>query len=251
MPRTLVSLGSNLGDANAAIDAAIEGLEKLAIAGTLRVSERFATSPIGGPAGQSDFVNAAATFDCDLSPFELLASLHEIEYLLDRERHSRWAARTLDTDLLLYGEEVIDEPSLRVPHPRMSFRPFVLEPAVQIAGDWRHPEGSQTLAQLLDQLQHGADALLLLGDDGAARRWIVDDRGITIRVVEDASELAARPRLTIDASPIRSEANVAGPRLALADCPAEHWRDEVLAAVECVWPRDVSISPPPQLAPGQ
>jgi 2-amino-4-hydroxy-6-hydroxymethyldihydropteridine diphosphokinase len=244
MPRTLVSLGSNLGDANAALDAAIEGLTKLAIAGTLRVSDRFATNPIGGPAGQGDFVNAAAAFDCDLSPLELLASLHEIEYLLDRERHSRWAARTLDVDLLLYSDEVLDEPTLRVPHPRMSFRPFVLEPAVQVAGDWRHPEGSQTLAQLLDQLRNGADAVLLVGDDGTVRQWIEEDRGITIRVVEDVNKLTAPPRLTIDARAVRAAAPLLGPRLMLADCPADHWRDEVSAAVECVWPRA-------KLAPGQ
>jgi 2-amino-4-hydroxy-6-hydroxymethyldihydropteridine diphosphokinase len=237
MPRTLVSLGSNLGDANAALDAAVEGLAKLSTAGTLRVSDCFATNPIGGPAGQGAFLNAAAAFNCDLSPLELLASLQEIEYLLDRERHSRWAARTLDVDLLLYGDEVIDEPTLRVPHPRMTFRPFVLEPAIQVAGDWRHPEGSQTLAQLLDQLKNGADAVLLVGDDGAVRRTIEEDRGITIRIVEDASDLTAPPRLTIDARAVRTATPLPGPRLMLADCPVEHWRDEVSAAVECVWPR--------------
>jgi 2-amino-4-hydroxy-6-hydroxymethyldihydropteridine diphosphokinase len=243
MPRTLVSLGSNLGDANAALDTAVKGLAKLGIAGTLCVSDRFATSPIGGPADQGAFLNAAATLDCDLAPPELLAALQAIEQSQGRSRHTRWAARSLDIDLLLYGEEVIDEPTLRVPHPRMTFRPFVLEPAVQIAGDWRHPEGSQTLAQLLDQLQHGVDALLLVGDDGEARRWIAEDRGITIRVVDDASDLTAPPRLTIDTRAVRAATPLPGPRLVLADCPAEHWRDEVLAAVECVWPRDVSISP--------
>lgn len=238
MPRTLVSLGSNLGDANAALDAAIAGLVKLARGSTLRVSDRFATSPVGGPAGQSDFANAVATFDCELAPLELLASLQALEQSLDRERHERWAARTLDVDLLLYGEEVIDKPTLRVPHPRMSFRPFVLEPAVQVAGEWRHPEGSQTLAQLLDQLRNGDDALMLVGDEGAVRRWIEEDRGITIRVVEKAAELTAPPRLVIDANRVRTPEPVAGPRLALADCPVEHWREEVFAAVECVWPRD-------------
>lgn len=237
MPRTLVSLGSNLGDANAALDAAIAGLAKLAIAGTLRVSDRFATNPIGGPAGQSVFLNATATFDCDLVPLELLAALQAIEQSMDRERHERWAARTLDVDLLLYGDEVIDEPTVRVPHPRMTFRPFVLEPSVEVAGDWRHPEGSQTLAQLLDQLRNGADAVWLVGDDGAVGQWIEEDRGITIRVVEDASDLTAPPRLTIDARAVRAMAPLPGPRLLLADCPAEHWRDEVIAAVECVWPR--------------
>jgi 2-amino-4-hydroxy-6-hydroxymethyldihydropteridine diphosphokinase len=243
MPRTLVSLGSNLGDANAALDAAVEGLAKLAIADTLRVSDRFATSPIGGPAGQGAFLNAVATLDSDLAPLELLATLQAIEQSLDRERHKRWAARTLDVDLLLYGDEVIDEPTLRVPHPRMSFRPFVLEPAVQVAGDWRHPEGSQTLAQLLDQLKNGADAVLLVGDDGTVRQWIEEDRGITIRVVEDVNELTVTPRLTIDAREVRAATPLPGPHLSLADCPVEHWRDEVIAAVECVWPRDSKLAP--------
>lgn len=251
MPRTLVSLGSNLGDANAAFDAAIIGLAKLAVAGTLRVSGRFATNPIGGPAGQGAFVNAAAAFDCDLAPQPLLAALQTIEQSMDRERHERWAARTLDVDLLLYGDEVIDEPTLRVPHPRMSFRPFVLEPAVEVAGDWRHPEGSQTIAQLLDQLRNGADAVWLIGDDGTVRQWIEEEGGITIRVVEDAVELSSPPRLTIDARAVRAAAPLPGPRLALADCPVEHWRDEVIAAVECVWPRDPRLALGPKLAPGQ
>jgi len=246
MPRTLVSLGSNLGDTAASLDAGIEGLAEIATAGTLRVSDRFATSPIGGPADQGVFLNAAAAFDSNLAPRELLAALQAIEQTQNRERPTRWAARTLDIDLLFYGDEVIDGPGLRVPHPRLSFRPFMLEPAVQVAGDWRHPEGSQTLAQLLDQLRNGADALLLVGDDGNVRRWIEADRGITIRVVEEAAELSSPPRLTIDARAVRVATPLAGPRLSLADCPPQHWRDEVLAAVACVWPRVAS-----QLAPGQ
>jgi 2-amino-4-hydroxy-6-hydroxymethyldihydropteridine diphosphokinase len=251
MPRTLVSLGSNLGDAAASLDAAVEGLARIATADTLRVSCRYATNPIGGPGGQSVFQNAAATFDCDLPPLELLAALQAIEQSLDRTRHTRWAARTLDVDLLLYGEVVIDEPMLRVPHPRMSFRPFVLEPAAEVAGDWRHPECGATIAQLLDQLRNGVDALLLVGDDGEVRQWIAAERCITIRVVEKAAELTAPPRLVIDANRVRTPAPVVGPRLALTDCPVEHWREEVLAAVECVWPRDASIGSPAQLAPGQ
>ncbi|QDV76197.1 2-amino-4-hydroxy-6-hydroxymethyldihydropteridine diphosphokinase [Botrimarina mediterranea] len=254
MPRTLVSLGSNLGDAAASLDAAIEGLEKLAVTGTLRASSRHATPPIGGPAGQSDFLNAAATFDSELPPLELLAALQAIEQSLDRTRHTRWAARTLDVDLLLYGDGVIDAPTLRVPHPRMSFRPFVLEPAEEVAGDWWHPECGATIAQLLEQLQSGADALLLVGDDGGddndVREWIAAERGITIRVVEEATALTA-PRLTIDANRTRTPAPVPGPRLALVDCPAGHWREEVLAAVECVWPRANRSQPPVQLGPGQ
>lgn len=233
MARTLVSLGSNLGDPEAALDTAVEGLRRLA-SGGLRLSARHATKPVGGPAGQRAFLNAAAVFECELSPQELLAALQAIEQSLDRERHERWAARTLDVDLLLYGEAVINEPGLRLPHPRMTFRPFVMAPAVEVAAAWRHPEGGQTLADLLDQLRSGRDMLRLLGDDGSVRSWVVDDRHDAIAIV-DADD-AEGVRLTIDVRPFPKLEGLRGPRLALADCPPEHWRDEVLAALQCVWP---------------
>ncbi|TWT96697.1 2-amino-4-hydroxy-6-hydroxymethyldihydropteridine pyrophosphokinase [Botrimarina colliarenosi] len=238
MPRTLVSLGSNLGDAATVFDAAIEKLRRLARGGLLQVSRRHRTEPIGGPPGQAAFLNAVVGFETTLPPDRLLAALQGVEAAHDRQRPERWAARTLDLDLLLYGDEVIDQPGLRVPHPRMTFRPFVLGPAVEIAADWPHPETGQTLGELWERLRSGDDGLLLLGDDnGVVRRWVGEIRSSV--TINDAS--AKAPRLTIDAQPTSAQPGPgdtppSGPRLALSDCAPEHWRDEVLAALDCVWP---------------
>ena len=95
--------------------------------------------PIGGPAGQEPFLNAAALLETSLPPAELLARLQRIELHLGRTRETRWAARTLDLDLLLYDNLVLNTPYLTLPHPRMAFRRFVLEPAAEVAPEMAHP----------------------------------------------------------------------------------------------------------------
>lgn len=234
MPRCLVSLGSNLGDRHATFDRAVEALAKLADLGTLRASTRRESAPIGGPAGQQAFLNGAVSFHSQLRPVDLLAGLLEIERAHDRERHARWGERSLDLDLLLYGEAVIRSPELRVPHPRMTFRPFVLQPACEIAGDWPHPECEKTLAVLLEILRFGRGTLSVLHDPaGEIRKWVGDARP---RLVVESSACSAPTQLSIDAGTSGHELGPSGPRLVLADCPREHWREEVAAALECVWP---------------
>lgn len=241
MPRCLVSLGSNIGDTAASLGAAEAALRTLANRGSLRVSARHRTDPIGGPGGQEAFLNAVASFNCDRSPEEVLTELQQIENATERRREQRWDARTLDLDLLLFDERIVERTDLRVPHPRMTFRPFVLEPAAEIATDWRHPECDATLGELLSTLQGGEDGIRLIDDDGEVRSWIETTHAhrVTIDTQDEANE-ARRPKLTIDASPHGSLTGPAkgpcGPRLALADCPPEHWQDEVAAALECVWP---------------
>lgn len=138
MPRLLVSLGSNVGDASAAIDAAEAGLREIA-EGAVRVSDRVESAPIGGPRGQDAYTNAVACFECVLDPLAVLARVQAIESSFGRQRAERWDARTLDIDLLLYDERVYRSAELCVPHPRMTFRPFVMTPAAEVAADWRHP----------------------------------------------------------------------------------------------------------------
>ncbi|MEO0529456.1 MAG: 2-amino-4-hydroxy-6-hydroxymethyldihydropteridine diphosphokinase [Planctomycetota bacterium] len=235
MPRCLVSLGSNLGDTEAALDGAETELQKLAKPNSFRVSERHRTAPIGGPGGQKEFLNAVATLECDRSSAELLASLQAIESVAERQRVRRWDARTLDLDLLLYDEQVVQRNELRVPHPRMTFRPFVLEPAVEVAPDWRHPECETTLAELLSVLRDGDDRVRVVGDDGNVASWIESTHGERVAIDDERAD-ARQPKLTIDASRNGPAAGRSGPRLALADCPPEHWQAEVAAALECVWP---------------
>jgi 2-amino-4-hydroxy-6-hydroxymethyldihydropteridine diphosphokinase len=113
----------------------------------VRASSFYRSAPVGNEA-QPDFVNGVAALETDLAPRELLAALLRIEHAMGRERTAPNAPRTLDLDLLLYDELVVDEPGLRVPHPRMHSRAFVLAPLVEIAPEAAIP-GHGPAADLL------------------------------------------------------------------------------------------------------
>lgn len=121
-----VGLGSNLGDREATIRAALAALP-----GVFAVSELRETDPVG-VTEQPAFLNGAAALETELSPRELLASLLAVERELGRERRERWGPRTIDLDLLLYGTETVDEPGLTIPHPRLHERRFALEPLAEL-----------------------------------------------------------------------------------------------------------------------
>lgn len=127
-----IALGSNLGDREATIRAALRDLEEKADIRVVRCSTLQETDPVGGPPGQGPYLNAVAQLDTRLSPRELLARLLEIERRHGRRRDAPNGPRTLDLDLLLFGDRVIDEDGLTVPHPRMWQRPFVTQPLEEI-----------------------------------------------------------------------------------------------------------------------
>jgi 2-amino-4-hydroxy-6-hydroxymethyldihydropteridine diphosphokinase len=131
--RTLacIGLGANLGDAAATLAAALSELAGLPDTALGSVSPTYRSAPID--AGGPDFLNAVAVLRTGLSPQELLAGLQRIERQHGRERPYRHAPRTLDLDLLLYGDERIDTPTLSVPHPRLHERAFVLRPLADVA----------------------------------------------------------------------------------------------------------------------
>ena len=148
----LISLGSNLGDRQGNLEAAIRALSEVSGVVVERVSSFYDTEPIGGPAGQGLYLNAALALETTLDPFELLHLLHEIEDRFGRMRTIRWGPRTLDLDLLLYEDRMIDTPELSVPHPRLTSRRFVLEPLAEIAPFAVEPVSKRTISELLRDL---------------------------------------------------------------------------------------------------
>lgn len=132
MPSAFIGIGSNLGDRERAIEDALRLLEAHAGINVVAVSSIRETEPVG-LVDQPRFLNAAARLETSLSARRLLDRLLGVERELGRVRRERYGPRTIDLDLLVYGDEVVDEPGLRVPHARLHERHFVLEPLVELA----------------------------------------------------------------------------------------------------------------------
>ncbi len=149
-----IGLGSNLGDRALNLERALERLRRIRGVEVLAVSRFIETEPVG-PAGQGRYLNAAAALRTDLRPDALIEALAAVEAAggRDRAREERHGPRTIDLDLLLYGEEIVGGPGLSVPHPRMHERPFVLEPLAEIAAAAVHPGLGMTIESLRDQLK--------------------------------------------------------------------------------------------------
>lgn len=158
----LLGLGSNVGDREATLAAAIGEIAALPDVQVVRHSGWHRSPPIGGPTGQGEFVNAAVVIDTTIAPLILLAEMQQIETRHGRQRPERWSPRTLDIDILLYGNEVSETAMLTLPHPRMSFRPFVLEPATEIAPRMLHPTIGWPIERLLAHLQLASERVSLL-----------------------------------------------------------------------------------------
>jgi 2-amino-4-hydroxy-6-hydroxymethyldihydropteridine diphosphokinase len=148
-----IALGSNLGDRRAHLDFAIPRLTHLL--DDLKVSAYYETDPVGVSGPQPRFVNAAAVGTATITARELLEALLAIERARGRERPYVSAPRTLDLDLVLFGDAVIDEPDLQVPHPRFRERRFVLEPLAEIAPSLRDPVTGRTIGELFGEMVSG------------------------------------------------------------------------------------------------
>lgn len=149
--KAYVALGSNMGDSKAHLDGAVEALQADEKVRVLKVADYIVTKPYGG-VEQDDFVNSAMAIETLYSPEELLDRLHEIEADHARERMIHWGPRTLDLDILLYEDVMMDTPDLIIPHKDMHNREFVLKPMAEIAPYEKHPILGQTMEQLLKQL---------------------------------------------------------------------------------------------------
>ena len=147
MTLSYVALGSNLDNPRKQVAAALEELAQLPGTRCLASSACY-RSKAAGPGSQPDYINAVAALETSRPALQLLRLLQGIEDCHGRQRHQRWGARTLDLDILLYGNEAIDHPDLQVPHPRMHQRAFVLQPLFELAPGLSLPCGA-TVAALL------------------------------------------------------------------------------------------------------
>jgi 3-oxoacyl-[acyl-carrier protein] reductase len=154
-----IALGSNLGERRKNLDQALQLLGQVSGISITKVSSFRETEPVGGPPGQDKYLNAAAELETKLEAGDLLLTLLHIETRLGRVRQERFGPRTIDLDLLLYGQEkiVMDDPNLIVPHPRLHERFFVLEPLAEIAPLAVHPGLQSTVQDLLRRLQGNKD----------------------------------------------------------------------------------------------
>ena len=147
-----IGLGSNIGNREENLYAAYGHLIAIRGIQPVRCSRFYETVPVGGPP-QPMFLNAALEVKTSLSPHELLERFQRIEDLMGRVRTVTWGPRLIDIDLLLYGDKIIDEDRLKIPHPLMHTRLFVLEPLVEIASNVVHPKLQKTMLQLYRELQ--------------------------------------------------------------------------------------------------
>lgn len=144
--KVAIALGSNLGDRRAHLDFAAAELADLL--SDLRVSSIVETDPVGVPDEQPRYLNAVVVGETDLEPADLLDALMAIEHARGRERLSPNAPRTLDLDIILYGDRIIRTPSLEIPHPRFRERAFVLGPLAELAPEWVDPVTGRTVEEL-------------------------------------------------------------------------------------------------------
>lgn len=147
-----IALGANLGDREANLFAAVDAICSTPGIAVTKQSALLENPAVGGPADSPPFLNGVLEIQTTLSPHDLLTCLLKIEQSLGRQRREKWEPRAIDLDVILYGDQVIDTPTLKVPHPLMHQRQFVLKPLAEIAPACIHPGLKQTIQSLLDLL---------------------------------------------------------------------------------------------------
>jgi len=152
MPSSLISLGANLGNTLETMRAAARLVRDLFDESEIQFSSILKTPPVGGPGGQGDFLNAIARLNHDLSVWDVWERIKRIETQLGRQRFRRWESRRIDIDLILHEKDLVWTPHLKVPHPRMSMRGFVIHPAFEVASELVDPVTGLTIRELSGRL---------------------------------------------------------------------------------------------------
>ncbi len=155
MARCLISFGANLGVPAVTIRQAVQHIQELLGSRlvSLELSRLMRTPAVGGPTGQPPFVNAVAALQVnDCSAWDVWHVVRQVEQALGRVRQERWEARRIDLDVLIFDDQRIWTPQFKLPHPRMIMRRFILQPALDVAADWREPVSNWTIAQLAQAL---------------------------------------------------------------------------------------------------
>ncbi|MEB3216356.1 MAG: 2-amino-4-hydroxy-6-hydroxymethyldihydropteridine diphosphokinase [Nostocales cyanobacterium 94392] len=161
MHSSAIAFGSNIGDSRAILSASVKTLCQIPSITLKAKSNFYKTKAVGPP--QPDYLNGCISVDVDIEPFKLLEILLQIENQFGRERKEHWGARTLDLDLLLYDDLILNTPTLQIPHPRMIERAFVLVPLAEIAPDWLEPVSKRVIKELVKDVDC-SDVHLFTGD---------------------------------------------------------------------------------------
>ncbi|EHJ52363.1 2-amino-4-hydroxy-6-hydroxymethyldihydropteridine diphosphokinase [Streptococcus macacae] len=152
MTTVYLSLGSNIGNKQKYISQALSKLESLEQTRLLLVSSYYKTKP-WGKTDQDDFLNIACQLETELTCHNLLQQCQKIEHDLDRIRHEHWGPRTIDIDILFFGHQIIDDDLLKLPHPYLQERAFVLVPLNEIASDFIHPVLKKPISKLVKNIE--------------------------------------------------------------------------------------------------
>ena len=250
----LIAFGANQGDCTQALEDAVGILESNPHVLELKCSRAIETEAVTGnsePANpaNSQYLNAAIRILTTWSATELHEATIGIEKQLGRERSQRWGPRTIDLDVLLVGDQQIRNEQLVIPHPRMSFRRFVLQPALDIAANMVHPESGMTLQQLIDHLDNADHRVVLASNVGEFAVSISDDATCEVQIVESVQQflsVSSGAKLVVacfDSSDIDAEQesltrfalNFAGPTLRINPTLGEKFgKTEFNAAIEAM-----------------
>lgn len=172
--RSFVGMGGNLGAVDLTFQSAVAALDASPGIRVTQVSSFYQTEPMGGNAGAA-YLNAVAEIESIQSPLALLDRLQEVEIEHGRERHAHWGPRTLDLDLLLCGDSILNHPRLTLPHPGCWYRRFVLDPLAEIAPDVVHPLKKLPIGELRSRLLKRPLPVGITGGTSQDRRELIAD----------------------------------------------------------------------------